>query len=46
VTVVGVRKHVKTSQGFTVAVRPVGRQAPECVVVHCSSTSAGRGATM
>jgi len=33
VTVVGVRKHVKTSQGFTVPVRPVGRQAPECVVV-------------
>ena len=33
VTVVGVRKQVKTSQGFTVPVRPVGRQAPECVVV-------------
>ena len=33
VTVVGVRKHVKTSQGFTVPVRPVGRHAPDCVVV-------------
>jgi transcriptional regulator GlxA family with amidase domain len=33
VTVVGVRKHVKTSQGFTVPVRPAGTRAPECVVV-------------
>jgi transcriptional regulator GlxA family with amidase domain len=33
VTVVGVRKHVKTSQGFTVPVRPVGKRAPDCVVV-------------
>jgi transcriptional regulator GlxA family with amidase domain len=33
VTVVGVRKHVKTSQGFTVPVRPATRRAPECVVV-------------
>jgi transcriptional regulator GlxA family with amidase domain len=33
VTVVGVRKHVKTSQGFTVPVRPVGKLAPDCVVV-------------
>src|SRR3954462_2181909 len=33
VTVVGVRKHVKTSQGFTVPVRPVGKHAPDCVVV-------------
>jgi len=33
VTVVGVRKNVKTSQGFTVPVRPVAKRAPECVVV-------------
>ncbi len=33
VTVVGVRKHVKTSLGFTVPVRPMGKLAPECVVV-------------
>jgi len=33
VTVVGVRKHVKTSQGFTVPVHPVGKRAPDCVVV-------------
>ena len=33
VTVVGVRKHVKTSQGFTVPVRPVGTRVPDCVVV-------------
>ena len=33
VTVVGVRKHVKTSQGFTVPVRPVTKRVPECVVV-------------
>src|SRR4051794_28918491 len=33
VTVVGVRKHVKTSQGFTVPIRPAGNRAPDCVVV-------------
>jgi transcriptional regulator GlxA family with amidase domain len=33
VTVVGVRKSVKTSQGFTVPVRPVAKRAPDCVVV-------------
>jgi transcriptional regulator GlxA family with amidase domain len=33
VTIVGVRKHVKTSQGFTVPVRAVGKHAPDCVVV-------------
>jgi len=33
VTVVGVRKTVKTSQGLTVPVRPVPKQAPDCVVV-------------
>jgi transcriptional regulator GlxA family with amidase domain len=33
VTVVGVRKHVKTSQGLTVPIRPVGNRAPDCVVV-------------
>jgi len=33
VTVVGVRKHVKTSQGFTVPVRPAGQRVPDCVVV-------------
>src|SRR5436305_12787915 len=33
VTVVGVRKHVKTAQGLTVPVRPVGKRSPECVVV-------------
>src|SRR3954468_12802359 len=33
VTIVGVRKHVKTSQGFTVPIRPVGNRAPDCVVV-------------
>src|SRR6476620_2972477 len=33
VTVVGVRKHVRTSQGFTVPVRPVAKRAPDCVVV-------------
>src|SRR5205809_7680773 len=33
VTVVGVRKHVKTAQGFTVPSRPVGNRAPDCVVV-------------
>ena len=33
VTIVGVRKGVKTSQGFTVPVRPPGKRAPDCVVV-------------
>ena len=33
VTIVGVRKNVKTSQGFTVPVRPVAKRAPDCVVV-------------
>src|SRR6185503_3365843 len=33
VTVVGVRTHVKTSQGFTVPVRPMAKQVPDCVVV-------------
>src|SRR5262249_4605630 len=33
VTVVGVRKNVKTSQGFTVPVRPVTKRVPDCVVV-------------
>jgi len=33
VTVVGVRKSVKTSQGLTVPVRGVARRTPECVVV-------------
>jgi transcriptional regulator GlxA family with amidase domain len=33
VTVVGVRKHVKTSQGFTVPVHPMGKRPPDCVVV-------------
>jgi transcriptional regulator GlxA family with amidase domain len=33
VTVVGVRKNVKTSQGFTVPVRPVAKRVPDCVVV-------------
>jgi len=33
VTVVGVRKTVKTSQGLTVPVRPVAGRAPDCVVV-------------
>jgi transcriptional regulator GlxA family with amidase domain len=33
VTVAGVRKHVKTSQGFTVPVRPIAKRAPDCVVV-------------
>jgi transcriptional regulator GlxA family with amidase domain len=33
VTVVGVRKAVKTSLGLTVPVCPVGRRAPDCVVV-------------
>ena len=33
VTLAGVRKNVKTSQGFTVPVRPVSKKAPDCVVV-------------
>jgi transcriptional regulator GlxA family with amidase domain len=33
VTVVGVRKHVKTSLGFSVPVHPVGKRVPDCVVV-------------
>ena len=33
VTVVGVRKAVKTAQGLTVPVRPVAKRAPDCVVV-------------
>jgi len=33
VSVVGVRKHVRTAQGCTVPVRAVGRRAPDCVVV-------------
>jgi transcriptional regulator GlxA family with amidase domain len=33
VTVVGVRKHVKTAQGLTVPVHPVGKRDPDCVVV-------------
>ena len=33
VTIVGVRKSVKSSQGLTVPVRPIGRGIPECVVV-------------
>src|SRR5262245_53667360 len=33
VSVVGVRKNVKTAQGFTVPVRPAGKRVPDCVVV-------------
>lgn len=33
VTVVGVRKSVRTAQGFTVPVRPAGKRVPDCVVV-------------
>ena len=33
VTLVGVRKHVKTSQGFTVPIRPMAKRVPDCVVV-------------
>src|SRR5262245_25834706 len=33
VTVVGVRKRVKTSQGLTVPVRPATKRVPDCVVV-------------
>jgi len=33
VRIVGVRKAIKTSQGLSVPVHPVGRRAPDCVVV-------------
>jgi transcriptional regulator GlxA family with amidase domain len=33
VTVVGVRKSVRTSQGLTVPVRPAAKRVPDCVVV-------------
>jgi transcriptional regulator GlxA family with amidase domain len=33
VTIVGVRKSVKTSQGLSVPVRSVGKRVPDCVVV-------------
>jgi transcriptional regulator GlxA family with amidase domain len=33
VSVVGVRKHVRTAQGLTVPVRAAGRKPPDCVVV-------------
>ncbi|HXI28046.1 MAG TPA: helix-turn-helix domain-containing protein [Vicinamibacterales bacterium] len=33
VTIVGVRKTVRTSHGLAVPVRPVAKRAPECVVV-------------
>lgn len=33
VTVVGVRKSVRTSQGCTVPVQPAGKRVPDCVVV-------------
>ena len=33
VSLVGVRKNVKTAQGFTVPVRPTPKRAPDCVVV-------------
>src|SRR5215471_19049295 len=33
VTVVGVRKNVKTSQGFAVPVSPATRRVPDCVIV-------------
>src|SRR3954468_12487986 len=33
VTILGVRKNVKTSQGFTVPVRPMAKRVPDCVVV-------------
>jgi transcriptional regulator GlxA family with amidase domain len=33
VTIVGVRKTVRTSQGLTVPVRPVAKRVPDCVVV-------------
>ena len=33
VTIVGVRKHVKTAQGFTVPVCPATKRAPDCVIV-------------
>jgi transcriptional regulator GlxA family with amidase domain len=33
VSLVGVRKHVRTAQGFTVPVRPATKRVPDCVVV-------------
>src|SRR5262245_37881752 len=33
VSVVGVRRSVKTAQGFAVPVRPAAKRAPDCVVV-------------
>jgi len=33
VSVVGVRRNIKTAQGFTVPVAAVGRRVPDCVVV-------------
>jgi transcriptional regulator GlxA family with amidase domain len=33
VSVVGVRKHVKTAQGCSVPVRPAAKRTPDCVVV-------------
>lgn len=33
VSIVGVRRHVKTAMGCTVPVRPAPRRAPDCVVV-------------
>jgi transcriptional regulator GlxA family with amidase domain len=33
VTIVGVRKRIKTSQGFSVPVRAIGKGVPDCVVV-------------
>jgi transcriptional regulator GlxA family with amidase domain len=33
VSVVGVRKHVRTALGFTVPVLPAGKRRPDCVVV-------------
>jgi transcriptional regulator GlxA family with amidase domain len=33
VSVVGVRRHVRTAQGLSVPVRPAGKRVPDCVVV-------------
>jgi transcriptional regulator GlxA family with amidase domain len=33
VSLVGVRRHVRTAQGFTVPVRPATKRVPDCVVV-------------
>src|SRR5579864_7930813 len=33
VSIIGVRKSIKTSQGLTVPVNPVGTRSPDCVVV-------------